>query len=647
MSAKAQSRQDAEGGSVADLRAVAIPPLQLEIQNEAHKHALSALLRDFVEVQLALDEAARRRWSAVRRSRWDASELSTLEESLRELIAEVKSLAVLAPQAARVIVPTSLLQSFEQLVHLRDAAALLLVAPILPHALLHDEPWVDIRAEVLGWLEHGRACRDHEEKLRARGVAPLTRDEVEAILKEYPPEKKGAANFFSRWRERRPLRKLYPGKALPSDETLAADLALLARLQEERNFLQSIEERARHWFGALFRGSETDWTALQRALEWAGQFRVASRALAGSIASVGVGPDDVAWMAVLASGALRELDKDGALHRHLDSYAQAFQRFDRLRHRVCDLLELEGDAFWLAASRGEDAFSATERRLKDWLDHLAQVEDWSRAMRLQREIRAQGIAPWLVDLRGAGIPIAQWHEALLMVLDPPAAPKVTLTPPPLEASEVSKPFTSQASALRSGSEGQASEGNAPAETRLMRSPQAIYLARCEADLRDDLLALLGQRSPQHLRSLASELKSRWPFSKISARLLRRIESVLRATPGVEASAHDPGFFALSSEERRPPLREAWSQGASALALEYVPLEYIASLFEESAGEEGPSASHLSLVGRRLGKERLGAKARQRLLRALELLQRASAAPESKDDKPNADATVILLDDLHE
>ncbi|MCL6650417.1 MAG: dihydrodipicolinate synthase family protein, partial [Chloroflexi bacterium] len=161
-------------------------------------------------------------------------------------------------------------ETTREVVQLAEVARRLRKAPPLDRAAFADEVWDHQRRAIDELVAHGQRLARVRRELDGIVTHQAWETDVAAARRELAAWGRG----WLRWlcgRYRRAMRTLQGLLAGPLPATLEERLAILDRLQEGQQVRRAVEagdELGRRAFGTLWRGTESDWAALEAICQW-------------------------------------------------------------------------------------------------------------------------------------------------------------------------------------------------------------------------------------------------------------------------------------------------------------------------------------------------------------------------------------------
>ena len=334
-------------------------------------------------------------WEAARNEEWTPG----WEENVHRAVAELRRAAETLGEHARVCASQLGLGdngwSIVDLELIRELAEVLVASPAPPTALLVRPDWEEIERQIEAWLEHGRA----RDRLRAE-VRQTFRDQILQLDLDDLRTRLAHADaswWPASWWRRRPILHALKGvaveaKLLPKHE-LAAVLDCARALRDEQRSLDVTSDEARALLGRCWNDGEAKWEGISQLRDWARELRGLALRAAGNDFERGASLR-VEW-ARLANEGRGLLVEDGRIGREFVAYAVALAAFKVARTRVVELLDLDMESAWGAAST-PDALGTLHSCLTGWEAAARQLRDWCAWRRVRADAMRSNLAP-LVD----------------------------------------------------------------------------------------------------------------------------------------------------------------------------------------------------------------------------------------------------------
>jgi very-short-patch-repair endonuclease len=220
-------------------------------------------------------------WRDVTRPTWDPAWARRTVQATGALAEAIDAALAAAAEVDRRLGLSGATPTPETLaVRVRLARGLLAAHP-LPAALLHG-PEVDSRVATLrGWAAEGRALTRRAQDLHTRWTEALLRLPLEDLEARY--QRWGRAFFLLAWillwGARSRLAAVARERLGPAD-AITEDLGAAIAVRDGRIRMEARAAEGRAWLGGLWRGTETDWDAVEARLQTLELLAPALRALA-------------------------------------------------------------------------------------------------------------------------------------------------------------------------------------------------------------------------------------------------------------------------------------------------------------------------------------------------------------------------------
>lgn len=208
-------------------------------------------------------------WRGVRASGLLPTDGQRLAGQAGTLAARFQRLAEAGTQLAEAL-GCAVPQTTREVVQLAEVARRLRKAPPLDRAAFADEVWDHQRRAIDELVAHGQRLARVRRELDGIVTHQAWETDVAAARRELAAWGWGWLRWLS-GRYRRAMRTLQGILAGPLPSTLEERLAILDRLQEGQQVRRAVEagdELGRRAFGTLWRGTESDWAALEAICKW-------------------------------------------------------------------------------------------------------------------------------------------------------------------------------------------------------------------------------------------------------------------------------------------------------------------------------------------------------------------------------------------
>ncbi|MEN6624593.1 MAG: DUF3320 domain-containing protein [Candidatus Sumerlaeia bacterium] len=314
-------------------------------------------------------------WAASRREEWSHALSREVQAAIDELKGKLPALETAAAAAGPHLDVRGVAISLDGFGLLGEMASLLMSSPGPTAALLTGADWDETEHALGEWIRRGRLRDSLREKLYGRYTEAILALDLEALAARL--ERAGAAWGPIGWFKRLPvggaLKKAARAGHKPAAGQLADDLKDAIALRAEEDALNKAGDRARGLLGRFWQDGRPDWDALEKLTAWAGTFRKLTAAAGGG--NLDKAAQYRQHLARLLTEGREQLAPAGAIGRALTDYLRAWVHFQDARHGLEQLLALDAEAAWGAASE-PNAAARIARRLESWLADLPELQGW-------------------------------------------------------------------------------------------------------------------------------------------------------------------------------------------------------------------------------------------------------------------------------
>jgi len=278
----------------------------------------------------------------------------------------------------------------EALARLGDVAELLLAAPAeVPAALLGAADLAAASERVAAAARHGARRDELRARIAARFTAEALGYDAAAALAEW---RKAERQWFlpKLLKTNRICKSLKAlavgGSGLPLQKNETPEtLALIMQYQAEADELKQAEPAVSAALGALWRGGEADWKAVDAANDWIARLQQALLRLARDGGAAVRFRERLAGL--MAGGREIFMERHG---RSLADFGAATRELAQLEDQLSDMLKIDFSA--MDERRGEQPwFDFRERRALQWRESVETLREWCSWRQVRDRAEAAGL----------------------------------------------------------------------------------------------------------------------------------------------------------------------------------------------------------------------------------------------------------------
>ncbi|MEP7356681.1 MAG: DUF4011 domain-containing protein, partial [Anaerolineales bacterium] len=338
-------------------------------------------LADLASAAVSIGAPAQHPWRDSGRTFFSEADLEAVRDLARDLLTRLPAVESQAKMAAiRLGLPP--LFTWAAIDTAADIAALITQSPGAPMSMLNSPAWDTVPAAAAALIARGRVTAQLQNRLGQLFTAEALRWDHSADIALIEEKSQGPFAFLAFLDGRyRAIRARWETYRLPAYRASllaqAQEMKLIGQLQREQQALTASEPDGRALFGPLWRGTESNWEALDAYARWVVAFRAAARqhGLAGP-----------------ALQAAAQAHPDLASVTQLRAAAQAAQAV---------LVKLRAAAGWPAMYLQEAPLAELTQRVSALADNLALAPRWA-VFETARAQAARGLAAELLAPALAG-----------------------------------------------------------------------------------------------------------------------------------------------------------------------------------------------------------------------------------------------------
>ena len=325
-----------------------------------------------------------------------------VQEKLNDLVGRfaqaTETLRHAATDCAKVLQSDAYPMCVAELQEHHDMANLVLNSPGPPEGLLEESGWSGNKAEVEGWIQHGRQRDAVRLRLDSRyDTGGLLALDVARLHRRFS-RWAGAfflLAFFMLLFARLSLRKLVkPGTRLPVNREVGDDLSAALYLMQEEETLRQVDGAARRRLGGHWTADQGPerWDRLHHLVSWVDAFRRVLGAFVARRDGAPVGSGQRGRLLMLAGEESPARNQGSPVRHALQAYVAAYDAFMRTKNELVTAARLDEAIAWGGPEEPAHLDHVTQFA-SSWRQGAGALRDWCHFMRVRGEAVEAGIAP--------------------------------------------------------------------------------------------------------------------------------------------------------------------------------------------------------------------------------------------------------------
>lgn len=267
-----------------------------------------------------------------------------------------------------------------------ELTTLLGTAPGITQAILSESDWQHTRTELMGWIKLGRRCAARRSDLLKTNTEEIFTLDISGLIERLQARKE--AWFWKKWRlgvfVLKAVQKVRKDGKKPNQiSKLEEELRQALTVVEESAMLDAQKEALSRLFGSSWQGLESQWSELQKILDWADSFlEVLARAPGTNLeAKLKIRNS---WTCLAIKGRVLYAAGSPAAQQ-AQAFRNSLQVFEAKRDHLTNLLSMDSHMAW-GGETDTGMMVRAQTTLSNLATNLSRLREWSHYWSSRTEI---------------------------------------------------------------------------------------------------------------------------------------------------------------------------------------------------------------------------------------------------------------------